>query len=171
MEKSGNHSKTSIKRSIMRKALPVTLCLLLFAGVGFGQVKQKSPVKQAESALKKILSGTGLPYKLVNDSLAVIPYEGENIASYNVLVQRAGDLYIIYTNLTEALPGKIDDTKFKYFLQRNNDFDIIKIGLETSDNTVFVRADVFKTGTTTALLTRVIRQVANVANIVAGDLK
>ena len=93
----------------------------------------------------------------MNDSLAVIPYEGENIASYNVLVQKAGDLYIFYTNLTEALPGKIDDSKFKYFLQRNNDFDIIKIGLETSDNTVFVRVDVYKAGTT--------------ANIVAGDLK
>ena len=69
------------------------------------------------------------------------------------------------------LPGKINETKYKYLLQRNNDFDIIKIGIESSDNTVFVRADLFKAVITTALMTRVIRQVANVANIIGGDLK
>ena len=155
----------------MRKYLIFTFSFLLFAGIVFGQAKQKTVVKPVESALKKILSGSGLPFKLINDSLAVIPYEGENIASYNVLVQKVSDLYIVYTNLTEALPGKIDDSKYKYLLQRNNDFDIIKIGIESSDNTVFVRADLFKAVTTTALMTRVIRQVANVANIIGGDLK
>jgi hypothetical protein len=88
-----------------------------------------------------------------------------------VLIQKVSDLYIVYTNLTEALPGKINDTKFKYLLQKNNDFDIIKIGLESSDNTVYVRADIFKSVTTTALMIRIIKQVANVTNIIAGDLK
>jgi len=155
----------------MRKCLLFSFCFLLLSGIGFSQSKQKSPVPAAVSALKKMLSGTGFPYKMVNDSLAVIPFEGANIASYNVLVQKVSDLYIVYTNLTEVLPGKIDDTKFKYLLQKNNDFDIIKIGIENSDNTVFVRADMFKSATTTALMTRVIKQVANVTNIIAGDLK
>jgi hypothetical protein len=146
-------------------------CFLLLAGVGYGQAKQTSLVKPALSPLKKMLSGSGLPFKVMSDSLAVIPYEGENIASYNVLVQRVGDLYIVYTNLTEALPGKIDDTKFKYLLQRNNDFDFVKIGLDSNDNTVYVRADVLKAGATTSLLTRIIKQVANVTNIIGGDLK
>ncbi len=155
----------------MRKHLLFIFCFLLIAGINFGQSKPKTPVSPTGSALKKIVSGTGLPYKMINDSLAVIPYEGENIASYNVLIQKVSDLYIVYTNLTEALPGKIDDTKFKYLLQKNNDFDIIKIGLESSDNTVYVRADIFKSVTTVALMTRVIKQVANVTNIIAGDLK
>jgi hypothetical protein len=155
----------------MRKQLLFSFCFLLLSGIAFSQAKQKTPVKPTVSALKKLLSGTGLPYKIANDSLALVPYEGENIASYNVLVQKVGDLYIVYTNLTEALPGKIDDTKFKYLLQRNNDFDIVKTGLDSGDNTVYVRADVFTTGITTALLTRVIKQVANVTNIIAGDLK
>ena len=154
----------------MRKYLLLALCFLFIAVASFGQSKQTTSVKPAESALKKILSGTGLPYKVINDSLAVIPYEGENIPSYNVLIQKVSDLYIIYTNLTEMLPGKIDDSKLKYLLQRNNDFDIIKIGIDSNDNTVFVRADIYKAGTTTALVTRIIRQVANVTNIIAGDL-
>ena len=155
----------------MRKCLLLNFCFLLIAGICFCQSKQKTPVKPTESALKKIVSGTGLPFKMINDSLAVIPYEGENIASYNVLIQKVSDLYIVYTNLTEALPGKINETKFKYLLQKNNDFDITKIGLESSDNTVYVRADIFKSITTTTLMTRVIKQVANVTNIIAGDLK
>ena len=154
----------------MKKYL-FTLAIFLVATLAFTQAKQKAPLKPAVSELKKLISGTGLPFRIINDSLAVIPYEGVNIASYNVLVQKVSDLYIVYSNLTESLPGKIDDTKFKYLLQKNNDFDIIKIGMESSDNTVFVRADIFKAGTTTALMTRVIRQVANVTNIIAGDLK
>jgi len=155
----------------MKKCLFFISCFLLIAGISFGQSKQKTSVKPTESALKKLVSGTGLPFKMINDSLAVIPYEGENIASYNVLIQKVSDLYIVYTNLTEALPGKINDTKFKYLLQKNNDFDIIKIGLESSENAVYVRADIFKAVTTTALMTRVIKQVANVTNIIGGDLR
>jgi len=148
-----------------------TFLFVLLSINALSQTTTKTPVKPTESALKKIVSGTGLPYNMINDSLAVIPYEGENLASYNVLIQKVSDLYIVYTNLTEALPGKIDNTKFKYLLEKNNHFDIIKIGLESSDNTVYVRADVFRSVTTTALMTRIIKQVANVTNIIAGDLK
>jgi hypothetical protein len=153
-----------------KSALPIAF-ILLFAVTAFAQTKVNTTAKQPVAELKKMLTGTGLPYKMINDSLAVIPYEGENISSYQVLVQRVSDLYIVFTNLTETLPGKIDDTKYKYLLEKNNDFDIVKIGLDNTDNTVYVRADVFKTGATTTLLTRVIKQVANVTNIIAGDLK
>jgi len=155
----------------MKKKLLFTFCLLFLALITFSQPKQKPLVKQAMPGLVKLLSGSELPFKIINDSLAVIPYEGENIASYNVMVQRISDLYIVYTNLTEALPGKIDDTKYKYLLQRNDHFDIVKIGMSIDDNTMYVRADVYKAGTSTALLTRIIKQVANVTNIIGGDLK
>ena len=123
-------------------------------------------------ALQKLLTSTGLPFRMVNDSLAAIPYGGENITSYQVVVQKVGDLYIIYTNLTEALPGKIDSTRYKYLLQQNDNFDIVKIGMGIDDNsTMYVRADIYRAGTTTEMLARIIKQVANVTNIVAGDLK
>ncbi|MGZ8559518.1 MAG: hypothetical protein ACXWWC_14335 [Chitinophagaceae bacterium] len=155
----------------MKKYFLFMFCFLLLAGIVFGQPKAKSPVKKTVPELQKILTGTGLPYKIVNDSLAVIPYEGENIASYNVVVQKISDLYIIYTSLTEALAEKIDETKYKYLLQQNDHYDVIKIGMSASDGTVYLRADVYKAGTNTILLKRIIEQVANVTNIVAGDLK
>jgi len=55
-------------------------------------------------------------------------------------------------------------------LQQNDHFDIIKIGLD-SDNAVYVRADVYRANQTATLLARIIKQVANVTNIIAGDLK
>ncbi len=155
----------------MKKQLPFAFFLLFLTGITFAQSKQKPPVKQAVPELKKLLSGTGLPFKVINDSLAVIPYGGENITSYQVVVQKISDLYIIYTNLTEALPEKINETKYKYLLQQNDHYDVVKIGMSVDDNTVYLRADVYKTATTTSLLKRIIEQVANVTNIIGGDLK
>lgn len=137
----------------------------------YGQTKPKQAPKAIQSELKKLVAGTGLPFTLVNDSLAIIPFEGENIATYDVLVQKIGGLYIVYSNLTEILPGKIDESKYKYLLQKNDHFDIVKIGMNSDDNTIYLRADVYKAGLTSALLTRIIRQVGNVTNIIAGDLK
>ena len=108
---------------------------------------------------------------MVNDSLAVIPYSGEHIESYKVLVQSISDLIIVFTDLSTTLPGKIDSTKYKYLLQQNNQFDIVKIGISAEDNTINLRADLYKAGTNNILLKRVIEQVANVTNIIGGDFK
>ena len=153
------------------KQLFLSVCLFFSVVAATAQVKTTASTKPALSALAKILAGSGLPYKIASDSLAVIPYEGDNIPSYAVLVQRISDLYIVYTNLTEALPGKIDETKYKYLLQKNDQYDVVKIGMGAADGIFYLRADLYKSGVNTALLTRVIKQVANVANIIGGDLK
>lgn len=159
-----------LRKSIMKKIPPVFACILLFTALASAQQKTKVPEKAPVNSLQKLLSGIKLPITVVNDSLAVIPYEGENISSYQVVVQKMSDMFIIYTNLSEALPGKIDESKHKFLLEQNHHFDVVKIGLSTA-NVVYVRADVYKNGATTALLTRIIKQVANVTNIIGGSLK
>lgn len=153
------------------KNLLLLSCLFFSVVVATAQTKTKPAAKPALSELAKVLAGSGLPYKVASDSVAVIPYEGDNIPSYSVIVQKVSDLYIVYTNLTEALPGRIDETKYKYLLQQNDQYDVVKIGMSAEDGTVYLRADLYKTGVNTTLLTRVIKQVANVANIIGGDLK
>ncbi|MDB5276201.1 MAG: hypothetical protein JWR61_1156 [Ferruginibacter sp.] len=155
----------------MKKQLPLVFMLVLVSGMAFSQTKTKLPVKKAVSALEKLLAGSGLPYNMVNDSLAVIPYGGENIVSYKVLIQSISDLIIVFTDLSEALPGKIDSSKYKYLLQQNNQFDVVKICISGEDNSVNLRADLYKAGTSNVLLKRVIEQVANVTNIIGGDFK
>ncbi len=155
----------------MTKNLFLLTCLMFVVTIATAQSKPKTAAKQSVSELKKLLTGSSLPFKMVNDSLAVIPYEGENIAEYNVVIQIVSDLYIVFTSLTDALPGKIDETKYKYLLQKNDHYDVVKIGMSESDSTVYLRADLYRAGTTNVLLKRVIVQVANVTNIIGGDLK
>lgn len=154
----------------MKKYFLYTLCFAFSVVSLAAQTKTKTSVKSNIPALLKLFTGTGLPFRMVNDSLAVIPYGGENIKEYQVLVQQFGDLYIIYTNMTEALPGKIDETKYKYLLQQNDHYDIVKIGMSADDDTVYLRADVYRSSTTTSILKRIVEQVANVANIIGGGL-
>ena len=154
----------------MKKQLLLIGCLLLLTDITIAQSKQKQIAKPVTPQLKQLLTGSDLPYKMANDSLAVIPYTGENIETYQVLVQKVSDLYIIYTNLSEAIPGKLTDTQYKYLLQRNDEFDVIKIGL-ADDGTFYLRADLYKSIATNTILKRIITQVANVANIIAGNLK
>lgn len=155
----------------MKKYLVCISCTLMLVSIAFAQTRSKTAAKQTVSELKKVLTGSSLPFQVINDSLALVPFEGDNIAAYKVIIQRISDLYIVYTNLTEALPGKIDETKYKYLLQQNDQYDVVKIGMSAGEGIFYLRADLYKSGVNTALLTRVIKQVANVANIIGGDLK
>lgn len=155
----------------MKKHLFLTICILFSVLLVQAQSKPKAAANPPQSELQKILTGSGLPFKLINDSVAVIPYEGINIASFNVFVQKVGDLFIVYTDLMEILPGIIDETKYKYLLLQNDHFDIVKIGISSDEKSVFLRADLYKSNLNTTVLTRVIKQVANVTNIIAGEIK
>jgi hypothetical protein len=170
MSKTILYKKRSNFNNNKMRIIVIIFCLI-FCKDSIAQAKSKPTTKDPINELAKLMMGIGLPYKMANDSVAAIPYEGENIASYPVIIQKIGDLVIVYTNLSEALPGKIDDTKYKYLLQQNEHFDIVKIGMSGDDNSVFVRADLYKAGITTALLKRIVTQVANVTNIMAGELK
>ncbi len=156
----------------MKKNLLSLLCVLLLAGFAYAQPKPKAKpmAKPPQHELEKILTGIGLPYKIVSDSLAVIPYEGDNIKSFQVVIQQISDMYIVLSNLTEAMPGKIGESNYKYLLNQNNNFDVVKVGISDEDNTVALRADLYKSGTNTALLKRVIAQIATVTDIIGGDL-
>ena len=149
----------------------IIFCCLIFSENSLAQNKLKPITRQSNNELAKLMIGIGLPYKMVSDTVAVIAYEGINIPSYNLVIQKTSDLFLIYTNLSEAVPNKINETKYKYLLQQNDNFDVVKIGLGLEDNNIYVRADLYKSGISTALLQRIIKQVANVTNIMAGDLK
>lgn len=155
----------------MKKHIVIMLIFLLSNVIVFSQTNQKPSVKNPLPLIEKLLTGSDLPYKMINDSLALIPYEGAYIPSYQVLVQEIGDLLIVFTNLSETLPGKIDETNYKYLLQKNDHFDVVKIGMSAEDNTIYLRADLYKSGTNAVLLKRVIVQVANATNMIGGDLK
>jgi PHD/YefM family antitoxin component YafN of YafNO toxin-antitoxin module len=153
----------------MKKYILAPLCVILSV-VSIAQPKMK-PAKNDVPSIQKLLAGTGLPVSMLNDSVAVIPYGGANIPSFNVLVRKISDLYIIYTDLSAVLPGKINESKYPYLLKINDEYDAIKVAITGEDHACYIRADLYKSAATTALMARLIKQVANVANIIAGDLK
>jgi hypothetical protein len=156
---------------MMKKNILLACCFLFSVLFSEAQTKPTSVTNSVNTELSKLLTGTGLPFKMINDSVSVIPYAGANIKTYNVVVQKINELIIIYTDLMEILPGTITEKTYKYLLQQTDHFDIVKIGMSSDEQSVFVRADLYKTGITSPLLGRVIKQVANVTNIIAGEIQ
>lgn len=149
----------------------LSIVIIFFATVAFAQTKPKAQVKKVTPELELLLSDTGFPFEMISDSAAIIPFEGTNIEEFNVAVQKVSDLYIIYSNLTKTFPNKIDETTYKYLLEKNDHFDITKIGLNVHDNMIYLRADTFISAVNAPLMKRILQQVGNATNIIAGDLK
>jgi hypothetical protein len=55
----------------MIQRLLYVFCFLFSAGIVFSQPKQRPVVKPAVPELKQLLSGAGLPYKMISDSIPV----------------------------------------------------------------------------------------------------
>lgn len=143
------------------------VCFLLTVAVSLAQSKTKPVVTKAVPELQTLFTASSLPFNIVNNSEAIIAYGEENLASYPIPFQKTSDLYIIYSNTPKTIVSKIDDTKYKYLLQQNDHFDLLKIGMSSEYNNIYVKADIYKATITALILTRIIQQDANVTNIVA----
>ncbi|OIR06949.1 hypothetical protein GALL_108550 [mine drainage metagenome] len=154
----------------MKKQLLFLASFILASTILFAQAKPKIPVKKNLTDIERKVSEMGFPYEKISDSIVVIPFGGSHIASYKVRFAQVSDLYIIYINLTEAIPDKLDETKYKYLLEQNNDLDFVKVGLDKSNNKFYMRIDVLSAASNTASLKSLINQIANAADQIAGDL-
>jgi hypothetical protein len=76
----------------VHKKLLIILCTLLSSAIV--EAKPKPAAKPAANELAKIMMGIPILYKMVNDTLAVIQYEGVNITSYNLIFQKTGNLFL-----------------------------------------------------------------------------
>jgi hypothetical protein len=131
--------------------------------------QQKALPKKVASPITRLLYSISLPYRIINDSVAVVPFTGTAIQNYEVVIQRVSDLCIVYTNLSDIYPLTKDSVLMRYLLQSANHFDLIKIGIN-SQNDVYIRTDAFIDILNGRYLERLIQQVANVTNIMAGNL-
>lgn len=149
-------------------------CLLLSASITFAQNKQKTTEKPVKSGFEKILDEIGFAYEKISDTLAEIPVDGNYIPSIKVRLGKVDDLYVIYCNLSKALPGKLNATKYQYLLEKNNLFDLVKIGLdkvEKAEDFFYIRSEVHTYGAKAVNLKKIVIQVADAAEVIAGELK
>lgn len=138
--------------------------------MSFAQSAKTTPAKKVLTGIDKVMTEIGYPYTKVNDSIATITFTGEVVKSYDLSFFKTGGLYITYINLSK-LPGlTINESKYKYLLTCNTNFDLIKVGLE-EDGTAFIRCETYVNGALAGNLKRIIDQVGNAVEEVASKLK
>jgi hypothetical protein len=130
----------------------------------------QTKTKKSMTGIEKKVAEMSFPYQKINDSLVVIPFKSTHLSAFNIVFARSGALYILYVNLSDALPGKLDANKYQYLLQQNNDIDFVKIGLDKESGKCFLRTDVLVDGASTNNLKKLLNQMGDAADLIATDL-
>lgn len=155
----------------MKSKFTCLLALLLITVFSYAQNnKTSNNTKKPLSGIDKAMTEIGFPYTKYNDSVANIIFDGTTIKTYNVMVIKAGTMYVAYLNLSEALNIKIDPSKYKYLLENNADYDFIKIGL-TEKEEVFIRYENYVSGFNGANFKNIINMMADAAETMAPKLR
>lgn len=132
------------------------------------QAQQK--IKQPGGSLQKMLNESKHQYKKLTDSIYQITFAGDNIKEFDVTISQISDLFVISVDISEAMNLELKPEKYESLLKSNDAYDIVKIGLSEYNNHLYLRADIYSSIVNTAILKRIIAQVANVTEIIAGDL-
>lgn len=155
----------------MKKYSLVVFCLFAVTIGLQAQNSKTTPTKRVVSPFEKIMTDMGFPYEKINDSIAVIVFDGANLKSYKLYCLKVDDMYITYVNLSTALPKKIEPSHYSSLLVKNYSMDFVKIGMSESSKEFYVRADVYINGTSAANFKKIVAQVADATDIIAADYK
>jgi hypothetical protein len=155
----------------MKKYFLIAFSAFAFTiGVQAQNSKTAAP-KKTTNPFEKIMTDMGFPYEKINDSIAVIVFDGANLKSYKLYCLKVDDMYITYVNLSTALPKKIDPSHYSSLLVKNYSMDFVKIGMSESSKEFYVRADVYINGTSAGNFKKIVAQVADATDIIAADYK
>lgn len=155
----------------MKKYSLIVFTLFVFSIGLHAQGSKTSVTKKVTNPFEKIMTDIGFPYEKINDSIAVIVFEGANIKSYKLYCLKIDDMYISYVNLSTALSKKIEPSHFTSLLAKNYSMDFVKIGMSETSKEFYVRADVYVNGTSAANFKKIVAQVADATDIIAADFK
>lgn len=155
----------------MKKYSLIVFSLFVFCLGLHAQVSKSVVAKKTINPFEKIMTEMGFPYEKINDSIAVIVFDGANLKSYKLYCLKLDNMYITYVNLSTALPKKIDPNHYSSLLVKNYSMDFVKIGMSESSKEFYVRADVYINGTSAANFKKIVAQVADATDIIAADFK
>ncbi|OYU54140.1 MAG: hypothetical protein CFE25_16005 [Chitinophagaceae bacterium BSSC1] len=155
----------------MKKYSLIVFSLFVFSIGLHAQGSKTVAAKKSTTPFEKIMTDMGFPYEKINDSIAVIVFDGANLKSYKLYCLKVDDMYISYVNLSTALPKKIGPSNYPSLLTKNYSMDFVKIGMSESSKEFYVRADVYINGTTAANFKKIVAQIADATDIIAADFK
>jgi hypothetical protein len=154
----------------MKKHFGILFIILSLAGNSFAQAKKTATV-QKQSLFESSIKATSLPYEKINDSTVVIPFKGTEVASFQIIVVKTANLYVMLCNVSGIVPKAGEEKNFKRLLELNDEMDIVKFTLLKDSGNVFARIDAFESIITPVALGKLIGQLANAIDFAAQEFK
>lgn len=154
----------------MKKLLLILILLFSLASNLFAQAK-KTVSAPKQSAFELKIKATNLPYEKLNDSTVVIPFKGTEVASYQIIVVKTTNLYVMLCNVSNIIPNIGNEKNFKGLLELNDELDIVKFTLLKDSGKVFARIDANDSMITSNNLGKLIGQLADAVDFAAQEFK
>jgi hypothetical protein len=154
----------------MNKKYFFSIVLLFVFGISFSQTKKPATVPKI-SAFESKIKATNLPYEKINDSTVVIPFKGTEVASYQIIIVKTANMYVLLSNISNSITGVENAKKYKRLLELNNDLDIVKFSIEKGTGKIFARIDAYDTSINAKILGSLISQIADAVDFAAKEFK
>ena len=154
----------------MKKQLIILSVILSLASSSFAQTK-KTVTGPKQSAFELKIKATNLPYEKLNDSTVVIPFKGTSVDSYQIIVVKTTNLYVMLCNVSNIVPNIGIEKNFKGLLELNDELDIVKFTLLKDSGKVFARIDANDSMITSNNLGKLIGQLADAVDFAAQEFK
>jgi hypothetical protein len=154
----------------MNKKCFFSIVLLFVFGISFCQIKKSSTVPKI-SAFEYNIKATNLPYEKINDSTVVIPFKGTEVASYQIIIAKTANMYVLLSNISNSVPNVGNAKNYKRLLELNNDLDIVKFSIEKETGKIFARIDVYDTSINAKILGSLISQIADAVDFATKEFK
>ncbi|MEO6719565.1 MAG: hypothetical protein ABIN67_04325 [Ferruginibacter sp.] len=155
----------------MKNLFIYLLLITSFPAIAQQKSNSSKAIKMPVPVLQKLLMAGKFDYRAINDSLYQVDFTGDNIERFKVLISKISDLYVIAVDVTEDMNLELKPEKYKMLLSKNDEYDMVKIGISESNNHLYVRCDTYSNITSVVVLKKLINQVSAVTDIIAGELK
>lgn len=127
-------------------SLPLALCLLLFSRVCASAQTPNAAANAAadKGALAKVvqmLEASGQAYAKAKDGVWVVKFKGNQLPEISVITIYSQNMLIFVSTVAEKADYKPTPELMQKLLNLNDDFDRVKVGIDSEDGDIFVRID------------------------------
>lgn len=127
-------------------SLTTALCLLLLSVVCASAQTQNQAANSAadKAALAKVvqmLEASGQTYAKAKDGVWVVKFKGNQLPEISVITIYSQNMLIFVSTVVEKADYKPTPELMQKLLNLNDDFDRVKVGIDSEDGDIFVRID------------------------------
>ena len=125
-------------------SLSSALCLLLLSGICVSAqtaAPNTAPDKAALAKVVQLLEASGQAYAKAKDGVWVVKFKGNQLPEISVVTIYSQNMLIFVSTVAEKADYKPAPELLQKLLNLNDDFDRVKVGIDSEDGDIFVRID------------------------------